>query len=79
MHEQLAVEVQYGIMTYAGRSWHNRLSKIESILVGWDVPKSFTRSKTRLLGGYLTVAVSQFPVSVPVHLPPIVPFCRQMI
>ncbi|MCU7896713.1 MAG: hypothetical protein KZQ63_13390, partial [Candidatus Thiodiazotropha sp. (ex Lucinoma aequizonata)] len=31
------------------RSGHNRLSKIESILVDWDVPKSFTRSKTRLL------------------------------
>ncbi|MCU7899130.1 MAG: hypothetical protein KZQ71_09135, partial [Candidatus Thiodiazotropha sp. (ex Lucinoma aequizonata)] len=29
-------------------SGHNRLSKIESILVDWDVPKSFTRSKTRL-------------------------------
>ncbi|MCU7881622.1 MAG: hypothetical protein KZQ60_14615 [Candidatus Thiodiazotropha sp. (ex Lucinoma aequizonata)] len=48
MHEQLAVEVQYGIMTYAGRSGHNRLSKIESILVDWNVPKSFARSKTRL-------------------------------
>ncbi|MCU7879251.1 MAG: hypothetical protein KZQ60_00670, partial [Candidatus Thiodiazotropha sp. (ex Lucinoma aequizonata)] len=29
-------------------SGQNRLSKIESILVDWDVPKSFTRSKTRL-------------------------------
>ncbi|MCU7913404.1 MAG: hypothetical protein KZQ63_16300 [Candidatus Thiodiazotropha sp. (ex Lucinoma aequizonata)] len=48
MHEQLAVEVQYGIVTYTGRSGHNRLSKIESILVDWDVPKSFRRSKTRL-------------------------------
>ncbi|MCU7880809.1 MAG: NapC/NirT family cytochrome c, partial [Candidatus Thiodiazotropha sp. (ex Lucinoma aequizonata)] len=37
-----------GIVTYAGRSGHNRLSKIESILVDWDVPKSFTRLKTRL-------------------------------
>ncbi|MCU7882499.1 MAG: hypothetical protein KZQ60_19720, partial [Candidatus Thiodiazotropha sp. (ex Lucinoma aequizonata)] len=30
------------------RSGHNRLSKIELILVDWDVPKSFTRSKTHL-------------------------------
>ncbi|MCU7914179.1 MAG: hypothetical protein KZQ63_20895 [Candidatus Thiodiazotropha sp. (ex Lucinoma aequizonata)] len=49
MHEQLAVEVQYGIVAYAGRLGHNRLSKIESILVDWDVPKSLARSKTRLL------------------------------
>ncbi|MCU7880103.1 MAG: hypothetical protein KZQ60_05795 [Candidatus Thiodiazotropha sp. (ex Lucinoma aequizonata)] len=48
MHEQLAVEVQYGIVTYVGRLGHNRLLKIESILVDWDVPKSFMRSKTRL-------------------------------
>ncbi|MCU7879877.1 MAG: hypothetical protein KZQ60_04435 [Candidatus Thiodiazotropha sp. (ex Lucinoma aequizonata)] len=44
--------MQYGIVTYAGRSGQNRLSKIELILVDWDVPKSFRRSKTRLLLQY---------------------------
>ncbi|MCU7879552.1 MAG: hypothetical protein KZQ60_02505, partial [Candidatus Thiodiazotropha sp. (ex Lucinoma aequizonata)] len=39
-------------------SGHNRLSKIESILVNWDVPKSFTRSKTRLQQRNLWTVVS---------------------
>ncbi|MCU7880837.1 MAG: hypothetical protein KZQ60_10095 [Candidatus Thiodiazotropha sp. (ex Lucinoma aequizonata)] len=41
MHEQLALEVQYGIVTYAGRSGQNRLSKIESIFGGLGCPEIF--------------------------------------
>ncbi|MCU7894287.1 MAG: hypothetical protein KZQ66_04845 [Candidatus Thiodiazotropha sp. (ex Lucinoma aequizonata)] len=63
MHEQLTVEVQYGIVTYAGRSRHNRLSKIEVIIQ----LKNWKKCLTRFFCIFSDFKEDCLPVSITIH------------
>ncbi|MCU7901719.1 MAG: hypothetical protein KZQ66_06730 [Candidatus Thiodiazotropha sp. (ex Lucinoma aequizonata)] len=58
MHEQLAAEVQYRIVAYAGRSGHNRLSKDRVDFGGLGCPKIFHEIEDTLAFEYMNQATT---------------------